>query len=69
MSMTVIQIVNGTLGMVPKGLEREQEKLEIGGRTETIQTTFKQNTGTSPGYLRRVVVTQTQVKDHQLTVV
>ena len=37
--LTVIPIVISMLGMVPKGLERQLEGLEIGGRIETIQTT------------------------------
>ena len=35
----MIPIVNDELGTVPKGLKKEQEELEIGGRIETIQTT------------------------------
>ena len=37
-NMKVLPIVIGTLGMVYKVLEREQEQLEIRGRAETIQT-------------------------------
>ena len=36
--MTVIPIVVGTLGMVPKGQENRLGELEIRGRIETIQT-------------------------------
>ena len=36
MRVTVISISIGALGTVPKGLEREQEEVEIGGRIETI---------------------------------
>ena len=39
MRVTVITIVIGVLGTVPKGLELEQEEIEIWGRIETIQTT------------------------------
>ena len=37
--MTVIQIVILALEMVPKGLERELEVMEIGKQAEIIQTT------------------------------
>ena len=37
--VTVVPIVVGTLGMVPKGLKRGVEEMKIGGRTKTIQTT------------------------------
>ena len=36
--MTVIPIVNGALGTVPKDLEKRLEEFEIRGRIETIQT-------------------------------
>ena len=50
--------------MILKGLE----DLEIGGWVETIQTTALLKTAEkSPGDLRRLAVTQTPVKDHQLT--
>ena len=39
--------------------------MEVGGRVDTIKT-IGQNTEKSPGDLRRVAVTQTPVKDHQL---
>ena len=37
--VTVIPIVTGELGTIPKSLARGLEQLEIGGRMETIQTT------------------------------
>ena len=37
--MTVIPIVIGALGVAPKSLVSRLEALELGGRTETIQTT------------------------------
>ena len=37
--MTVIPIVIGALGTIPKGLEKGLEDLEIGGQVKTIQTT------------------------------
>ena len=39
MKMTVIPIVIGALGTIPKGLVKGLERLEIGGRAETIQIT------------------------------
>ena len=60
MRVTVIPIVLGSLGTVPKGFEMELVGLEIEERIKTIQTTaFKicQHTGKSPGDLRRLAVT------------
>ena len=37
--MTIIPIVIGAFGTVIKGLLKELEDLEVGGRVETIQTT------------------------------
>ena len=39
MKVTVIPIVFGVLGTLPKGLIRGLEELEIGGQAEIIQTT------------------------------
>ena len=39
MKVTIILIVIGTFGTVTKGLLKELEDLEVGGRVETIQTT------------------------------
>ena len=39
MKVTMIPIVIGAPRTIPKGLLRELEELEIGGRIETIQTT------------------------------
>ena len=38
MMVTIIPIVIGAFGSVTKGLLKGLEKLEIGGRVETIQT-------------------------------
>ena len=59
MKVTIVPIVIGALGTVTKGLLKCLEDLEVGGRLETIQTT-------SPGDLRRLAVTKTPVKNHQL---
>ena len=69
MKMTVIPIVVGILGTVPKKIGWGLEKLDIGWRIETMQTSallFGQNTETSSGDQRRLAVTQTPVKNHQL---
>ena len=39
MKLTIIPIVIGASGLVTKGLLKELEELEVGGRVETIQTT------------------------------
>ena len=39
MRVTVISVVIGALGTVPKGLESGLEELKIGERIETIQPT------------------------------
>ena len=71
MKMTIIPIVIDAFGTVTKGLLKGLGDMEGGGRVETIQTTalFEngQNTEKSPRDLRRLTVTQTPVKDHQLT--
>ena len=66
MKVTIIRIVIGT---VTKGLLKGLEDLEIKGQMKTIQTTTLLRTAIilkSPGDLRRLAVTQTPVKDHQL---
>ena len=69
--VTIVPIVIGALGTVTKGLLKGLEVLEAGGRVETIKNDSiaedGQNPETSPGDLRRLAVTQTPVKNHQLT--
>ena len=71
MKVTIAPIVIGAFGTITKGLLKGLEDLEVGGRVETIQNDSiaenGQNTETSRGDLRRLVVTQTPVKNHQLT--
>ena len=59
------------IGTVTEGLFKRLEDLDVGGRGETIQTTAfsenGQNTEKRSGDLRRLAVTQTPVKDHQIT--
>ena len=39
MKVTIVPIVIGVLGTITKGLLKDLEDLEVGGRVETIQTT------------------------------
>ena len=64
MIVTIIPIVIGALGIVTKGSIKGLKDLEIKGREETIQTTALLR---SARILRRVLETQTLVKDHQPT--
>ena len=64
--MTIIPIVIRAFGTVTKGLLKGLKDLEVSGRVETIIGNG-QNTEKSPGELRGLTVTQTPVKDHQLT--
>ena len=68
MKVTIIRIVIGAFGTVTKGLLKGLEDLEVGGRVEIIIENG-QNTEKSPGDLRRLAVTQSPVKDHQLTLI
>ena len=38
MKVTIVPIMIGALGTIPKGLLKGLEDLEVGGRVETIQT-------------------------------
>ena len=80
MKMTIIPIVIGAFGIVTKGLLKGLEDLEVGGRVEisilavlnNVVANYSivengQNTEKNPRDLRRLAVTQTQVKDHQIT--
>ena len=56
--------------MAPKCLEMGLEKLEIGRSLETIQTTtLLRSARILKRDLRKLVITQTPVKDHQQTLV
>ena len=71
MKLTIVAIVIGALGTITKGLLKGQEDLEVGetGRDYPNDSIAEngQNLETSPGDLRRRAVTQTPVKNHQLT--
>ena len=54
MLVTIMPIVIGAFGTVTKGLQKWLEKLEVGGRVETIQTTALLRTAR---ILRRVLET------------
>ena len=55
MKVTIVPIVISALGTITKGLSKGLEDLEIGGRTETIQTTALLRTAR---ILRRVLKTR-----------
>ena len=73
MKVIIIPIVIGAFGTVTKGLLKWLVDLEVGGQEETNQTTTHywdgQNTEKSSGDLRRLAVTLTPVKDHQLKLI
>ena len=48
MKVTILPIVIGALGTITKGLLKGLEDLEIGGRTETIQTDSTAKNGQNP---------------------
>ena len=66
----MIPIVVSAHGTIPKGLLNGQENLEIRGQVETIQTTaLLRLARILTGELRRLVDTQTPLRNHQLTLV
>ena len=67
MKVTIIPIVIGAFGTVTKGLLKGLEDLEVGDHPNNSIIENAQNTEKSPGDLRRHAVTQSPVKDHQLT--
>ena len=71
MKVMIIPIMIGAFGTVTKGLLGGREDSEAGRRSETIQTTALSRTARIlrrvPGDLRRLAVTQTPVKDHQMS--
>ena len=73
MKVKVIPIVIGALGTVTKRLVQGLEDLVIrgysGDHPNYSIVEIGQNTEKSPGYLRRLAVTQTPVRNHWLTLV
>ena len=67
MKETMMPIVNGPLGTIPKDLVRRLEELEIEDHISYRIEEIDQKTEKSPGDLRRLAITQILVKDHQLT--
>ena len=71
MKVTIIPIGIGAFGTVTKGLLKGPANLEVGApsREHPNNSIIEngQNTKKSPGDLRRLAVTQSPVKDHQLT--
>ena len=68
MKVTIIPIVISAFCIVTKGLLKGLGDLEIGGRVETIQTTTLLRMARILGRdLRGLAVTQTSLKDHELT--
>ena len=71
MLVTIIPIVIGAFGTATKGLLKGLEDLEVGVRVGTIQTTTLLRTARilkkSIGDLKTLAVTQTPVKNYQLT--
>ena len=66
MKVTIIPIVIGAFGTVIKGLLKGLEDLEVGDHPNNSIIENYQNTEKSPGDLRRLAVTQSPVKYHQL---
>ena len=70
MKVTIVPIVIGALGTVTKGLLKDLGRFGSWRTCEDFPNDSiienGQNTEKSPGDLRRVAVTQTPVKNHQL---
>ena len=73
MKVTIVPIVIGALGTITKAMLKGLEDVEVGGLYPSTNypkdsiAEYGQNPETSPGDLRRLAVTQTPVKNHQLT--
>ena len=66
MKVTVIPIVIGALETILKDFVKGLEKLKSEDNPNYSIIEGSQNTAKSPGDLRRLAVTQTPMKDHQL---
>ena len=71
MRIIMIPVIIGELGTVPTDLEKNGGRNWKPGKEPSVHNSVKigQNTEKSQVDLRRLAVTQTQVKDHQLTLV
>ena len=67
MKVTIVPIVIGAFGTISKGLLKGLEDLEGRDYPDASIAENGQNPETSPGDLRRLAVTQTPMKNHQLT--
>ena len=71
MKVTIIPIVIGAFGTATKGLLKGLEDSEVGDRVEIIQTTALSKTARIlrrvQETFRRLAVTQSPVKDHQMS--
>ena len=65
MKVTIVPIVIGAVDTIIKGLLKGLEDMQVGYPNDSI-TENGQNTEKSPGNLRRLSVTQTPVRNHQL---
>ena len=69
MKVTNVPIVIVAFGTITKGLLKGLEDLEVGGRVETIQMSALLRTARILRRDLRLAVTQTPVKNHQLTLI
>ena len=67
MQVTIIPVIISALGTVTKGLLKRLEDLKVGDHPNYYIIENGQNTEKSLGDLRGLAVTQTPVKNHQLT--
>ena len=71
MNMTVSPIITGALGTIPKvvikGTGKLRNKRTNGDRPNYSIIKIGQNTAKSSGDLRKLAVSQTPMKNHQLT--
>ena len=65
--MRIVPIVIGAFGTITQGLLKGMEGLEIPSPPKDSIAENGQNPETGPGGFRRLAVTQTPMKNHQLT--
>ena len=70
MKVTVIPVIVGALGTIPKKLEKRLDELEIRGKLKPFRQQFYYlDTSKNPRDLRRLATNQTLVKSPQLELV